>query len=126
MKKKVYFIALIAIFFAFITVTSMVSAQKKPPEPISIKIEGAKLPPVNFSHTTHTEKTKVECIICHHKDKDTNNPEPCIKCHLVKDPKDNAPIAKDAYHKNCIDCHKESATKGIVAPVKCNECHKKQ
>jgi len=126
MDKKLFFIVLMVFAVAFILAISMVAAQKKPAEPISIKLEGGKLPPVNFSHITHTEKTKIECIKCHHKDKDTNNPEPCVKCHLINEVKDNAPKAKDAYHKNCIDCHKESVAKGTAAPAKCNECHKKQ
>ncbi|HOJ71102.1 MAG TPA: cytochrome c3 family protein [Syntrophorhabdaceae bacterium] len=124
--KKALFIVLIALVFATISTFSMVSAQKKAPEPMSLKIEGGKLPAVSFSHITHTEKTKIECITCHHKDKDPKNPEPCIQCHLIKEVKDNAPIAKEAYHKNCIDCHKESTAKGKAAPTKCNECHKKQ
>ncbi len=33
---------------------------------------------------------------------------------------------KDAYHKNCIECHKQSSAKGVKAPTKCNDCHKKQ
>ncbi|MCX8110038.1 MAG: cytochrome c family protein [Syntrophorhabdaceae bacterium] len=126
MRKTVFFIFLTALVFAFIATISMVSAQKKPAEPMSIKLEGGKLPAVSFSHITHTEKTKIDCVKCHHKDKDPKNPEPCIQCHLIKEVKDNAPIAKEAYHKNCIECHKESSAKGQVAPTKCNECHKKQ
>ncbi|HOV89257.1 MAG TPA: cytochrome c3 family protein [Syntrophorhabdaceae bacterium] len=126
MGNRKLLIVFIAFVFAFIATLNMVSAQKKAPEPMSLKIEGGKLPPVSFSHVTHTEKTKIDCIKCHHKDKDPKNPEPCIQCHLVKEVKDNAPIAKEAYHKNCIECHKESVAKGTTAPVKCNECHKKQ
>lgn len=126
MGKKAFFIIAVCIAFAFILNFGAVFAQKKPAEPVSVKLEGAKLPPVGFSHIIHTEKTKIDCVKCHHKDKDPKNPEPCISCHLVKEVKDNAPVAKDAYHKNCIDCHKESVTKGVAAPVKCNDCHKKQ
>jgi len=126
MAKRVCFIIFIAFVATIILAIGMATAQKKPNEPLSIKLEGGKLPPVNFSHTTHTDKAKAECIKCHHKDKDTNSPEPCIKCHLINEVKDNALKAKDAYHKNCIDCHKESVAKGTLAPTKCNECHKKQ
>lgn len=126
MQNRSFFVVAMFFIVAFIATISMVYAQKKPAEPTSIKLEGGKLPPVSFSHITHTEKTKIDCVKCHHKDKDPKNPELCISCHLIKEVKDNAPMAKEAYHKNCIDCHKESVAKGVAAPVKCNDCHKKQ
>ncbi|MFH1082899.1 MAG: cytochrome c3 family protein, partial [Pseudomonadota bacterium] len=48
-----------------------------PEKPITIKLEEAKLPPVIFPHTTHVEKNKIECAVCHHKD--AKEPEACIK-----------------------------------------------
>jgi hypothetical protein len=50
-----------AIFNAF-------GAEKKQPETVTIKLQGGKLPPVNFSHPIHVEKQKLECVTCHHKD----------------------------------------------------------
>ncbi len=99
--------------------------EKKAPDSITIKLEGGKLAPVPFSHKTHIEKAKIDCAVCHHKDKDPKAPAPCVSCHDVKAVKDGASIAKDAFHKQCIECHKEGVKKGVVAPVKCNECHKR-
>ena len=99
--------------------------EKKAPDSVTIKLEGAKMPPVTFSHKAHIEKAKIDCAVCHHKDKDPKAPEACVKCHDVKEVKNGASTAKDAFHKQCIDCHKEGAKKGVVAPVKCNECHKR-
>ncbi len=124
-KKQFAIVFCILAFVGFFLVAGFVSAQKKPAEPMMIKLEGGKLPPVSFSHTSHAEKEKIECVVCHHKDKDVKDPQPCVSCHLIKEVKDNAMIAKEAYHKNCITCHKDTVAKGKTAPVKCNECHKK-
>jgi len=107
-----------AIFNAF-------GAEKKPPETVMIKLQGGKLPPVNFSHPIHVEKQKLECVTCHHKDKDPSVPEPCVSCHSVTEAKNNAPIAKDAFHAKCRTCHVGTTAQGIKAPTTCNECHKK-
>lgn len=101
-------------------------AQKKAPESVMLKLEGAKFPPVSFSHPQHTEKAKIGCAECHHKDKNPAEPGGCMPCHDLKDVKNGAPPMKDAYHKNCIECHKQSLAKGVKSPTKCNDCHKKQ
>lgn len=116
-----FFVVSVSILFS----ASLLFAQKKAPEPVTIKLEGAKMAPVKFSHATHTDKAKVDCATCHHKDKDPKEPAGCVTCHPVKDAKDNAPVAKDAFHKQCQTCHKDSTAKGKAAPTKCNECHKK-
>jgi hypothetical protein len=126
MKKQILvFITLFMFSLLNFSFVGLALADKQPPEPAVIKIEGAKLPPVSFSHKTHVEKNKLECVTCHHKDKDPKEPETCVKCHLLTEAKDNAPIAKDAYHKKCQTCHKDSSAKGVKAPTACNECHKK-
>jgi hypothetical protein len=124
-QKSLMAIVFFALLLSLLYVFNPAVAEKRPPEVISITLEGAKLPPVAFSHTTHIEKAKIECIVCHHKDKDAKEPEGCVKCHLLKEAKDNAPVAKNAFHKQCQTCHKDALTKGINAPTKCNECHKK-
>jgi len=126
MKKSILSSLTLTIFiFAIFSVAGLVFADKQPPDPIAIKSEGAKLPPVNFSHKTHVEKSKLECVKCHHKDTNPKEPEACIKCHLLAEVKDKAPIAKDAFHKQCQTCHKDSSAIGVKAPTTCNECHKK-
>ncbi len=124
-QRTLVLVMLFAVILMTSSVFSVTAAEKKPPETVSIKLEGGKLPPVNFSHTTHVEKNKLDCVTCHHKDKDPKAPEACVKCHLVTEVKDNAPMAKDAFHKQCQNCHKESTAKGVKAPTACNECHKK-
>jgi Class III cytochrome C family len=124
MKKGVFlFFALFSLIFFSVSIYTIAGAQQKAPEPTVIKLDSAKLPPVSFSHKTHVEKNKLECVACHHKD--PKEPQQCSKCHLVAEVKDKAPIAKDAFHKQCQTCHKDSSAKGVKAPTACNECHKK-
>ncbi len=101
-------------------------AQKKVPKSMMLKLEGGKLPPVPFSHAVHTDKARVDCVACHHKDKDPKRPGRCMPCHDIKELKNGAIPIKDAYHKGCIACHRRAVEKGMSAPAKCNDCHKKQ
>lgn len=86
-------------------------------------------PQVAFMHDAHNEKAELEdCVVCHHsKTEDgmrdmemSSEGEPCSSCHAVTRDDGGTPLMR-AYHKQCIDCHKEQA-KG---PVACAECHKK-
>ena len=115
----------IAILFisTFIFVINSASAQKMPGNTMTLKLENAKMAPVTFSHGAHGKT--ISCSICHHKDKDPTKPEKCGTCHLVRDVKEKAPPAQDAFHDKCRTCHKESAAKGAKAPTGCNDCHKK-
>lgn len=122
-RRSIIYMCCVA--FVLLFAASFAMAEKTMPQTVTIKVEGAKMPPVTFSHATHVDKNKLDCVVCHHKDKDPKQPEACTNCHLVKEVKDNAPIAKDAFHKRCQTCHKEMAAKGKAAPTKCNECHKK-
>jgi hypothetical protein len=97
-------------------------AAEHPKKPITIKLEGGKMPPVVFSHDIHVEKQKIDCVKCHHKD--PQNPKVCTTCH-GKEAKDGQPSARDAFHKRCQGCHKEMVEKGLKPPTKCMECHKK-
>ena len=113
------------IFLCSAVLAGMAFADKTTPETIVLQFEGAKLAPVPFSHKVHVDKEKIDCAKCHHKDKNPREPAKCTTCHLLKEVKDNAALAKDAFHKSCTTCHKEETAKGKKAPTKCNECHKK-
>lgn len=127
MKKRTkVFIGLAMAAVFMVVMLQGAFAQKKAPESMMLKLEGSKLPPVPFSHPVHTEKAKTDCVVCHHKDKDPKQPGGCMPCHDLKEIKNGAVPIKDAYHKNCITCHKEASAKGANAPTKCNDCHKKQ
>lgn len=125
MKMRTYLITGILVFVcAFMFAAGVASAQKKIPDTVTLKLEGATMAPVTFSHTTHTQKAKINCTICHHKDKDPKEARTCRTCHQITAVKDSAPPAKDVFHQKCQTCHKESTAKGVNAPTKCTECHK--
>jgi hypothetical protein len=119
--KSSLFVLLFCLSFLFLAST-VVTAADYPKGPVTVKLEGAKMAPVTFSHETHVTKNKLECAKCHHKD--AQDPKACMTCHK-QEAKDKAPAAKDAFHTLCQGCHKEAAAKGAKAPTKCNECHKK-
>jgi hypothetical protein len=126
MKPKTFkCLTLILVSLAILSVYGIAGAQKAPGDTVPLKLEGAKMPPVSFSHPTHVDKAKIACTSCHHKEMAGNAYESCLKCHALKDTKNGAPTAKDAFHKQCQTCHKDSVKKGVNAPTKCNECHKK-
>ncbi|MCK5913925.1 MAG: cytochrome c3 family protein [Desulfuromusa sp.] len=77
--------------------------------PAEIKYE-PKMGTVTFNHSDHQQLT--DCATCHH----TGEYAQCKSCHGVDQ---SAPKVKNAYHKQCKDCHKEMK-KG---PTKCKECH---
>ena len=127
MEKKYYAWMIVSLaLLGFLFGSNTVLAQKTAPDTITLQSEGGKFGPVPFPHKTHVEKEKIDCSKCHHKDKNPKEPGGCMPCHDRNEVKNGAPPIKDAYHKNCIDCHKQSVEKKVSAPTKCNECHKKQ
>jgi hypothetical protein len=67
---------------------------------------------VTFSHKGHMGSG--DCKVCHHMG---TPDQKCAACHTAE----AKMPAKDAFHKNCIDCHKEKA----AGPTGCMDCHKK-
>jgi hypothetical protein len=120
-NKRTVLLLLFGVFFLLVA-SPVIYAADYPKAPGPVKIAGAKMPVVTFSHPIHVEKGKVECAKCHHKDADS--PKACTTCHGAE-AKGSAPAAKDAFHTRCQGCHKDAAAKGASAPTKCNECHKK-
>jgi hypothetical protein len=110
----------------------------------------AKRSAVDFPHAQHFD---IACITCHHTWGRTEPISGCMTsgCHdLAELPKakpgeprdDEANIAyfKAAYHKLCINCHKENKVKNLAlqkalttlnkplpktGPTSCSECHPK-
>lgn len=120
--KKGLLVLTVACFLAGI---ALVYAQ--PQDVYDLKLEGAKFPPVKFSHAKHSTDYKVDCKVCHHKEADPKvKVQKCVECHDPVEVKNGAVKAMDAYHKTCINCHKKEVEAGKAAPTKCNECHKKE
>ncbi len=104
MKKLVILLTVVA----FVSMAAISFAADK--GPAQMKFE-AKMGTVSFDHAKHQERT--DCATCHH----SGEYKACDSCHDGT----AAPKAKDAFHKNCKDCHKEKQQ----GPTKCKECHVK-
>jgi hypothetical protein len=105
------------------------------PDDISLKaIAGMamKRAAVPFTHKKHYEDYSVKCEGCHHPVKAKGGAIPATKtctdagchqeasCNGAAVPAKNkaCPNFEDAYHFNCIECHRAQS-----GPTKCAECH---
>lgn len=90
-------------------------AAAPPDKPIPLTTEKKTKPPVHFEHMKHKD---LKCAECHHKDA-AGKEQKCSACHESADLGKKLAI-KEAFHKNCRDCHK-AVKKG---PTSCADCHK--
>lgn len=77
--------------------------------------------PVNFSHKIHAQMSEMSggCANCHHYN--TSGPIiACSDCHSVERKREDIskPDLQAAYHRQCIDCHKEWSHS-----TDCTSCH---
>jgi len=107
MKKLVVML----IVLAFVGTSALIAFADN--GPAEIKLE-AKMGTVTFQHAAHQGKV-ADCTTCHHKGVEAGK---CTSCHGVDAA---APKVKDAFHNQCIECHKKEA----AGPTKCKECHVK-
>jgi len=126
-----------------------VQTQKLPGDDLIIPSVDEKWGQVKFTHQQHLAYS--DCTYCHHTNKGltlesfkagkSEKIPFCYDCHVRKegDPKtpkgsDGTELwSKEAYHVNCIDCHKGEITKvpkdgGKIlkkgeGPTKCAACH---
>ncbi len=131
MKKiLVYGVAL-----AFLCTTALVAvANDKGPAEMTLQatVDANKKPkPAVFPHAKHQEK--LACGECHHTKGDDGKQvaftdgmkiQKCETCHnkAAGMPK-GLQTFKDAAHKNCKGCHKETGKKELT---KCSNCHPKK
>ncbi|MBE9486905.1 MAG: hypothetical protein KAT62_02260 [Desulfuromonadales bacterium] len=103
MKKMLVLLAVIA----FVATSALVAVADNGPAEIKMSLK--KMGVVTFDHAAH--QALDACAVCHH----TDGYEKCGSCHGV-DP--NVIKSKDAFHKQCKNCHKEKG-----GPTKCKGCH---
>jgi hypothetical protein len=132
MKSKLVTLFMVALTgLVFLAVGALTAADV--PEEVSIENEGYKSDkkgPVPLSHKKHVDEYGVACTECHHDYQDGKNVwkegdpvKKCAECHPMetKEAKSaGVDKLKNAYHKNCKNCHKE---KGKGPFKKCTECH---
>jgi hypothetical protein len=114
MKKISVFTALVAALIFGLGV-----AVAAPPDKMVIKEISKMKGPVAFDHKAHTGLAK-SCQECHHADA-AGKEQKCSKCHVDKTDGKKLSL-KDAFHKQCKDCH----TKSAKGPTKCDGCHAKK
>lgn len=94
--------------------------------------ESRKKGPVPFDHDTHAFDYGLSCDECHHVYEMGRNVweegdevQRCIDCHDPKKSVGNVMKLQIAFHRNCQDCHKETAPR--EAPFRaCYGCHVSQ
>ncbi len=99
------------------------SSRRSIPERMSLNEIRKSKPPVLFGHKAHADEVRGNCKVCHHKD-EAGRERACSfrNCHGARAEGKKVEL-KEAFHKNCKDCHKKNTRK--KAPTKCNDCHKK-
>ena len=130
MKKGFLTLLVLLTGLVFIAVGVLTAADV--PEEAVIENSGYKSDkkaPVKLSHKKHSAEYGVACADCHHDYQGGKNVwkegdpiKKCAECHDPKKKQGKADKLKNAYHKNCKNCHKE---KGKGPFKKCAECHKK-
>lgn len=135
--QAAYGIAIILLVTGILSYSAF--SAKVPDKPIRImfKSTGGK---VLFDHKTHTVESGygIKCADCHHHPEgDDSALRSCGDCHSqIEDVKKETSICRechdegeleseetmkrsDAFHKQCIDCHKEND----AGPKECSACH---
>jgi hypothetical protein len=77
--------------------------------------------PVKFSHKAHVSYAE-SCDVCHHHHSEVERTPPCRECHGQPFKTLSKPGLKGAYHRQCMNCHRESGS----GPLGCEECHEKR
>jgi len=77
--------------------------------------------PTVFSHSNHVEYEE-RCEICHHHSSEVETAPPCRECHGLPSTDLDRPGLKGAYHRQCMNCHREMGS----GPMGCEECHPKR
>ena len=90
-----------------------------------------KRPATPFTHKAHWDDDSIKCETCHHPVKAKGGAVPSYSCsssgcHTANECDGSAvakknkacPSFEDAFHIQCIDCHKKDG-----GPTKCAECH---
>ncbi|MBU4345018.1 MAG: cytochrome c family protein [Desulfobacteraceae bacterium] len=75
-----------------------------------------------FDHKTHTVESGygISCSDCHHNlEEGETAPQSCGECHEPESQEEDMLSRSDAFHTQCIDCHKEAE----AGPQKCASCH---
>jgi predicted CXXCH cytochrome family protein len=134
MRKKILFLIAGIVSISLVAGIDILVATDAPEEIIlGDGFDFMMKPAVTFSHKKHAVDYKLACTDCHHIFKDGKNVfkegdpvQKCLACHDPTESKGNVMKLRLAFHKNCMDCHKEmeKAGKNADPTQKCDDCHK--
>ena len=106
-------------------VKKAIASNPSEPDVVMLKELADKYGPVKFSHKTHADMAQMSgsCWSCHHNNPVGKPNQTCKNCHKVKPDRDNPSMIrlKAAYHRHCIDCHKQWSHDND-----CEVCHEKK
>ena len=95
---------------------------KAPHEPLRLMFDVA-AGNVLFNHKIHTveEGYALSCGDCHHtlSEDEYADAQSCSECHDPAEGDEEIPKRADAFHLQCIDCHKDFE----AGPTECTGCH---
>ena len=76
-----------------------------------------------FDHKAHIDYGD-SCTNCHHNlEEGETNPESCGVCHESESQDEDVPGRGDAFHAQCIGCHKDSGAGPGSGDKECGLCH---
>ncbi|UCE61719.1 MAG: cytochrome c3 family protein [Phycisphaerales bacterium] len=98
--------------------------QKGPDVVVLDELQDAYLP-VPFDHKGHADMAEMTrgCVVCHHYTPEGQQHPACKTCHEpgVKGTGIHKPGLKGAYHRQCLNCHKD-----WLDPSDCAICHRRR
>ena len=97
-----YGLAIILLVVGVLSYTAFSAKAPEQPVRLMFKCVAGK---ILFDHKTHTDESGYSIS--------------CGECHEAKSEDEDMPSRSDAFHSQCIDCHKE----GGAGPEKCASCH---
>jgi hypothetical protein len=139
--KKEFSLIISAIFISLVLIGTYLFAQDEEMIMAHKEVfERLERPPVVLTHQKHIDALggwEESCAKCHHVYEDgklvyeEGSEMGCIECHSFKDEKRAdggiTPSLMNAYHINCVDCHRDLAKADKkTGPATCGECHKKE
>ncbi len=78
--------------------------------------------PVAFNHRSHAQMAEMSggCYGCHHYNDTSLGILPCVSCHPAERKREDIslPDLKGAYHRRCLDCHRQ-----WTGSPECTSCH---
>ena len=113
-----YGLAIILLVVGILSYTAFSAKAPEQPVRLMFKCVAGK---ILFDHKTHTVESGygISCSDCHHNlEEGETNPQACGECHEPESQDEDVLSRADAFHTQCIDCHKE-----VAGPEECGLCH---